>query len=127
MGTNTIKPSRTLAHASILGVQDFSDAQIISMVKEQESGISTADLCRKNAISSVSFYTSKAGDMDVSEAGKEHGASQRRACLVLLADRSSVIRAHAWMMPARDAMKKVVAERRRFGYTSSDRRMQCAT
>lgn len=47
-----------------------------------------------------------------------HGVSQRRACRVLQADRSSVRYRHLRDDDAalRDAMKKVASERRRFGY-----------
>ena len=38
----------------------FSDEQIIGMIKEQESGIPTAEVCRKYGISSASFYKYKA-------------------------------------------------------------------
>jgi len=42
------------------------------MIKEQESGIPTAEVCRKHGISSASFYKykSKFGGMDVSDARK---------------------------------------------------------
>ncbi|CTQ56515.1 Transposase [Roseibium album] len=48
----------------------FSDEQIISMIKEQERGILTAEVCRKHGISSASFYKYKPkfGGMDVSDA-----------------------------------------------------------
>jgi putative transposase len=50
----------------------FSDEQIIGMIKEQETGVATADVCRKYGISSASFYKYKAkfGGMDVSDARK---------------------------------------------------------
>lgn len=50
----------------------FSDEQIISMIKEQETGIPTAEVCRKHGISTASFYKYKAkyGGMDVSDARK---------------------------------------------------------
>ncbi len=50
----------------------FTEEQIIGMIKEQESGVSTADVCRKHGISSASFYKYKAkfGGMDVSDARK---------------------------------------------------------
>lgn len=50
----------------------FSDEQIIGMIKEQESGIPTAEVCRKHGISAASFYKYKAkfGGMDVSDARK---------------------------------------------------------
>ena len=48
----------------------FSEEQIIGMIKEQEGGVKTADLCRKHGISPATFYTWKAryGGMDVSDA-----------------------------------------------------------
>ena len=48
----------------------FSDEQIIGMIKEQEAGMLTADVCRKHGVSSATFYKYKAkfGGMDVSEA-----------------------------------------------------------
>ena len=48
----------------------FTEEQIIAILKEQESGIKTLDLCRKHGISSACFYKWKAkyGGMDVSEA-----------------------------------------------------------
>ena len=50
----------------------FTEEQIIGMIKEQESGVSTADVCRKHGISTASFYKYKAkfGGMDVSDARK---------------------------------------------------------
>jgi putative transposase len=50
----------------------FTEEQIIAMIKEQESGIATAEVCRKHGISSASFYKykSKYGGMDVSDAKK---------------------------------------------------------
>lgn len=50
----------------------FSEEQIISMIKEQEAGSPTAEVCRKYGISTASFYKYKAkfGGMDVSDARK---------------------------------------------------------
>ena len=50
----------------------FSEEQIIGMLKEHESGVSTADVCRKYGVSSATFYKYKAkfGGMDVSDARK---------------------------------------------------------
>ena len=50
----------------------FTEEQIIAMIKEQESGIATAEVCRKHGISPASFYKykSKFGGMDVSDAKK---------------------------------------------------------
>ena len=48
----------------------FSEEQIISILREQEAGHPTADVCRKHGISAGSFYKWKAkyGGMDVSDA-----------------------------------------------------------
>ena len=50
----------------------FTDEQIIGMIKEQEAGSPTAEVCRKYGISSASFYKYKAkfGGLDVSYALK---------------------------------------------------------
>ena len=48
----------------------FTEEQIIGMLKEQEAGAKTADVCRKHGISAATFYKFKAefGGMDVSDA-----------------------------------------------------------
>ena len=48
----------------------FTEEQIIGILKQQESGVRTADVCREHNISSNTFYTwkSKYGGMNVSEA-----------------------------------------------------------
>jgi putative transposase len=48
----------------------FNEEQIIAILREQESGAKTADVCRKHGISSATFYQwkSKYGGLDVSEA-----------------------------------------------------------
>ena len=47
----------------------FTEAQIIGMLKEQEAGVPTAELCRKHGLSPATFYTLKAkyGGMDLSD------------------------------------------------------------
>ena len=44
----------------------FTEEQIIGMLKEQEAGAKTADVCRKHGISTTTFYKFKAkyGGMD---------------------------------------------------------------
>nr|MDH4386503.1 transposase [Caulobacter sp.] len=34
----------------------FTEEQIIGVLREQESGVSVADICRKHGISSPTFY-----------------------------------------------------------------------
>ena len=48
----------------------FTEEQIIGVLKEQEAGAKTADVCRRHGISDATFYKwkSKFGGMDVSEA-----------------------------------------------------------
>jgi putative transposase len=50
----------------------FTEEQIIGMLREQESGMKTADVCRKHGFSEATFYKYKAkfGGMDVSDARK---------------------------------------------------------
>ena len=50
----------------------FNEEQIIGILKEQESGVRTADVCRRHGISSATFYKYKAkyGGMEVSDARK---------------------------------------------------------
>lgn len=48
----------------------FTEEQIIGILREQEAGSATADVCRKHGVSSATFYKWKAkyGGLEVSEA-----------------------------------------------------------
>jgi len=48
----------------------FKEEQIIAILREQEAGTSTADVCRRHGISSATFYKWKAkyGGLEVSDA-----------------------------------------------------------
>jgi putative transposase len=48
----------------------FSEEQIIAILKEQEAGLSTAEVCRRHGISQPTFYAwkSKFGGLEVSDA-----------------------------------------------------------
>ena len=48
----------------------FSEEQIISILKQQESGMATGELCRQHNVSSATFYKwkSKFGGMNANEA-----------------------------------------------------------
>jgi putative transposase len=50
----------------------FTEQQIIGMLKEHESGMATAEVCRKHGISDATFYKwrAKFGGMSVSDAQK---------------------------------------------------------
>jgi putative transposase len=66
-----------------------TEEQIIAILKEQEAGVKTADLCRKHGIGEASFYNWKAkyGGLEVSEARRLKGLESENARLKkLLAD-----------------------------------------
>jgi putative transposase len=48
----------------------FTEEQIIGILREQEAGAKTADVCRKHGVSEATFYKWKAkfGGLEVSEA-----------------------------------------------------------
>jgi putative transposase len=61
----------------------FSDEQIIAIVKEQEAGMATAEVCRRHGISSATFYKWKAkfGGLEVSEAKRLRSLEDENAKL----------------------------------------------
>lgn len=46
----------------------FSESQIVSILKQQDTGVKVADICREHGISAATFYQwrSKYGGMDAS-------------------------------------------------------------
>ena len=67
----------------------FTEEKIIGMIKEQEAGMPTAEVCRKHGLSTATFYKfkSKYGGMEVSDARKLKGLEAENAMLKrLLAD-----------------------------------------
>ena len=48
----------------------FTEEQIIGVLREQEAGVATAEVCRRHGISAATFYKWKAkyGGLEVSEA-----------------------------------------------------------
>ncbi len=67
----------------------FTEAQIIGMIKEQEAGLPTSELCRKHGLSQGTFYKykSKYGGMEVSDVAKLRAMEDENARLKrLLAD-----------------------------------------
>ena len=67
----------------------FTEAQIIGMIKEQEAGLPTSELCRKHGLSPATFYKLKAryGGMDLSDAKRLKQLEDKNAKLKrLLAD-----------------------------------------
>ena len=61
----------------------FSEEQIIAVLKEQEAGMSTAEVCRRHGISSATFYKwkSKFGGLEVSDARRLRTLEQENSRL----------------------------------------------
>ena len=75
----------------------FTEEQIIGVLREQEAGAKTADLCRRHGISSATFYAWKAkfGGMDVSDAKRlktleEENARLKRLLAESLLDQAAL-------------------------------------
>ena len=67
----------------------FNEEEIIAILREQEAGAQTADVCRKHGVSSATFYKWKAkyGGLDVSEARRLKALEDENAKLKrMLAD-----------------------------------------
>ena len=67
----------------------FTEAQIIGMIKEQEAGMATAEVCRRHGLSPATFYKLKAryGGMELSDAKRLKQLEDENAKLKrLLAD-----------------------------------------
>ena len=61
----------------------FSEEQIIGILKEHQAGLTAADLCRKHGISDATFYTwrKKYGGMELSDAKRLKGLEAENARL----------------------------------------------
>ena len=61
----------------------FTDEQIIGILREQEAGLKTADVCRKHGISGATFYKWKAkfGGLEVSDAKRLRALEDENAKL----------------------------------------------
>jgi putative transposase len=67
----------------------FTEEQIVAILREQEAGEKTADVCRRHGVSSATFYAWKAkyGGMDVSDAKRLKSLEEENGKLKrLLAD-----------------------------------------
>ena len=67
----------------------FTEEQIIAILREQETGVATAEVCRRHGVSSATFYKWKAkfGGLDVSEAKRLKALEDENARLKrMLAD-----------------------------------------
>ena len=66
-----------------------TEEQIIGILREQEAGVATAEVCRRHGVSSATFYKWKAkfGGLDVSEARRLKALEDENARLKrMLAD-----------------------------------------
>ena len=61
----------------------FTEEQIIAILKEQEAGAKTAEVCRRHGISDATFYKWKAkyGGLEVSEARRLRALEDENARL----------------------------------------------
>jgi putative transposase len=61
----------------------FSEEQIIGILKEQEAGMPTVEVCRRHGVSPATFYKwkSKFGGMEVSEAKRLRSLEDENAKL----------------------------------------------
>src|SRR5271169_5279430 len=86
----------------------FNEEQVIGILREQEAGAATADVCRKHGISTATLYNWKAkyGGLEVSDARR----------LKALEDESR--RLDDGVVRAR--LRELAAVRRRFGYRRLD-------
>lgn len=67
----------------------FTQEQIIAILRGQEAGVATAEVCRRHGVSSATFYKWKAkfGGLDVSEARRLKGLEDENGRLKrMLAD-----------------------------------------
>jgi putative transposase len=67
----------------------FTEEQIIGFLREQEAGLTTAEVCRRHGFSAATFYKWKAkyGGLDVSEAKRLKALeNENRRLKRLLAD-----------------------------------------
>jgi putative transposase len=69
----------------------FNEQQIIAILKEQEAGLSTVEVCRKHGISGATFYKWKAkfGGLDVSDAKLKKLLAENMLDMAILKDVNS--------------------------------------
>src|SRR5258708_18424557 len=89
----------------------FTEEQIIAVLREQEAGVSTAEVCRKHGVSSATFYKwkSKFGGLEVSDVKRlraledENGRLKRMLADAML-DNAALkdLLGKKWLRPPRD-------------------------
>ena len=63
----------------------FAEEQIIAVLREQEAGVSTAEVCRKHGVSSATFYKNEPRRRQISR--NRHQANRSPANALPLSDR----------------------------------------
>ena len=97
----------------------FTEEQIIGILKEQEAGQKTADVCRRHGISEGTFYKwkSKYGGMEVSDAKRLKALETENAKLKKLLAETMLdnamlkdINSKKWRRPLRGAASSLIFE-----------------
>ena len=95
----------------------FNDEQIIGVLKEQEAGAATADVCRRHGISGATFYKWKAkfGGLEVTETNplrtlKEENARLKKHLAEAMLDIAVLkdISTKKWRRPARSDVRSLM-------------------
>ncbi len=83
----------------------FSDAQILAILKQGESGVPVADICREHGISNATYYNwrSKYGGMDASLMGEMKSMAEENRRLK---------RMYAEMSMQNDLLKEALGKKR---------------
>jgi len=69
----------------------FSEERIIALLKEQEAGMPSADVCRKHGVSSATFckYKAKYGGLEMSDARRLRALEDENGKLKALEDENA--------------------------------------
>ena len=83
----------------------FSDAQIMGILRQAESGVPVSELCREHGMSSASFYKwrSRYGGMDASMVSEMKAMADENRCLK---------RMYAEMSMQNDLLKEALGKKR---------------
>ena len=83
----------------------FSDAQIMGILRQAESGVPVSELCREHGMSSASFYKwrSRYGGMDASIVSEMKAMADENRCLK---------RMYAEMSMQNDLLKEALGKKR---------------
>ena len=82
----------------------FSEAQIVSILKEADAGMKVADVCRKHGVSEPTYYKwkSKYGGLE---------ASELKRIRDLEAENAKLKRMYAEMAMVNDALKELIEKK----------------